>query len=259
MSIARTVPKVIGGSALAGIGLSLGRDIYKSSKKSSGYILLIAIFIAAMWLYVQSWTWIFRNYRSVLGQIFARVFSVFTLIIGLALTSVAVLFLAIGISDSFIDQESMAPLFLYSSAYWVSENLVLPCYNFVAGLADWEGVDQIMTPPNDLTFADKFVISSTLATLVLFSILGIYRGISQRRRRTLAWEAEEHNLKFMTDIGLREVSNNQFVDQDNNRYRFEKEYANMIELFPIGRRNRRAYIEFDEHGKFQSWSGIVKI
>ncbi|RUO63253.1 hypothetical protein SAMN06297229_2289 [Pseudidiomarina planktonica] len=257
MKLSSAVPKTIAGAAMAGIGLSLGRDIYKSSKNSGGFLLAVAIFVAALWLYVQSWTWLFRNYRSPVGSILVRIFSIPTLVIGLILTSFSLSVIAALVVDFMSNMDAAEPLILYTILVWSSDHIVLPLYNSLVPYTELNQVEALLDKNASIGY--KWIVSITIWGLLIFAVLGIKRGISQRKSRALAWEAEEHNQAFMDEIGLSEISNNQFIDDDGNRYRLENEFRGMIELFPIGRRNRRAYIEFDENGKFINWSGIIKI
>ncbi|RUO58664.1 hypothetical protein [Pseudidiomarina marina] len=259
MSLAKAIPKVIAGSAMAGIGLSLGRDIYKSSKNNNGLIFAVIFLVLSVWLYIQSWTWLFRNYKTTAGSIFARVFSLPTLLLGAIFTAFSLWVLGALIGMIFIDEEAQNPLMIYTVAYWIAENILLPLTNSIFWLLGGTGSDEILTPQNEQLTRDQLAASFAVFGIVLFPYIGIKRGLKQRKAREQAWEAELHNMLFMNEIGLQEVGDKQFVDEEGNRYRLENELRNMIELFPLGRRNRRAYLEFDETGKFTNWTGIVKI
>ena len=67
-TVARHAPSIIAGSALAGFGLSLGRDVYRKAKKRWPLIVillcLVGVFFGSMWL--------FRNYRTATGSIFKK-------------------------------------------------------------------------------------------------------------------------------------------------------------------------------------------
>lgn len=259
MSLAKAIPKVIAGSAMAGIGLSLGRDIYKSSKNNNGLIFAVIFLVLSVWLYIQSWTWLFRNYKTTAGSIFARVFSLPTLLLGAIFTAFSLAIVGGLLGSIFISEESQQPLMIYTIAYWLSENIILPLINSIYWLFGREGAEQLITPQADQSTRDQLAASFAVFGIVLFPYIGIKRGLKQRKAREQAWEAELHNMLFMNEIGLQEVGDKQFVDEEGNRYRLENELRNMIELFPLGRRNRRAYLEFDETGKFTNWTGIVKI
>lgn len=257
MSLASTVPKILAGSATAGFGLSLGRDIYKSSKNNGGFLLAVFVFIVALWLYVQSWTWMFRNYKTLFGSILIKVLSVATLALGAVFTGLLLAFIGLIINEFITDPSANEPLISYSILVWLSEYIALPIYNFSAELLGYSQVGVFLETTAGI--GKKWIISIVTWGFVLFAALGIKRGISQRKQRRLAWEAEAHNYEFMNKIGLAELGNNQFIDEEGNRYRLENEFNSMLELFPLGRRNKRAYIEFDETGKFTNWTGIVKI
>ena len=90
-------------------------------------------------------------------------------------------------------------------------------------------------------------------------------GIKHRKKRRLAWEAETHNSTFLEEHGLETVD----VDDKGNLrlrdnvngigYRLSDDLniAGELEFMALGRRNKRGYIQYDETGKFTSWSGLV--
>lgn len=61
--------KIFGGSAVAGMGFALGRDVYKRLKK--WYLLIIAL-VLIFTLYTSG-IWIARNYDTILKSIFIRI------------------------------------------------------------------------------------------------------------------------------------------------------------------------------------------
>ena len=69
MSIARHAPSIVAGSALAGFGLSFGRDVYKKTKEYWP-VLLVLLLLAGVFF---SALWLFRNYRTTAGALFKRI------------------------------------------------------------------------------------------------------------------------------------------------------------------------------------------
>lgn len=72
------IPSAIGGSAVAGFGLSLGRDVYKKAKQNIGSILLIAAIVLSIFGLFVAGIWFFRNYRTTIKMIIFRFLSVIT-------------------------------------------------------------------------------------------------------------------------------------------------------------------------------------
>ena len=82
----------------------------------------------------------------------------------------------------------------------------------------------------------------------------------------MAWEAEDHNNTFMEAHGLQVVD----TDDDGNLrirelatntgYRLVEtlDVTGEMEFTALGRRNKRAYIQYDEAGKFTHWTGLVE-
>ena len=70
--LVKNTAKIIGGTAVAGIGFSLGRDIYRKLKKN--YLILIAIVVIMLAIYgcYSSGLWLGRNYQSRVKSIFVR-------------------------------------------------------------------------------------------------------------------------------------------------------------------------------------------
>ena len=74
-SVARYAPAIVAGSALAGFGLSLGRDAYKKAKRYWP-ILLILVCLAGVYF---AGLWLFRNYRTPVGSILKKFGALVTL------------------------------------------------------------------------------------------------------------------------------------------------------------------------------------
>ncbi|MDT8298870.1 MAG: hypothetical protein RQ801_11250 [Spirochaetaceae bacterium] len=80
--IVKTTAKIFGGSAIAGMGFSLGRDVYSGAKKKDAQNAVIAIAIiagAVVGLY-SGGVWLFRNYRSTTDAVLTRLGAVLLII-----------------------------------------------------------------------------------------------------------------------------------------------------------------------------------
>ena len=74
-SVVRYAPGIVAGSALAGFGLSLGRDAYKKAKRYWP-ILLVLVCLAGVYF---AGMWLFRNYRTLAGSIIKKIGALITL------------------------------------------------------------------------------------------------------------------------------------------------------------------------------------
>ena len=93
----------------------------------------------------------------------------------------------------------------------------------------------------------------------LLVLAGCLTGYFQSKKRRLAWEAEAHNVSFFDENGLEQLDDNNLRDIEGNRFRLKNMFANEIEFIAEGRRSKRAYIKYDETGKYTEWSGLVSI
>ena len=74
--------RIFGGSAVAGMGFSLGRDIYKKVKKPGTKNTIIALIVLAAAV-IGTYTggvWLARNYETIWGSVFKRVGGVIILV-----------------------------------------------------------------------------------------------------------------------------------------------------------------------------------
>ena len=94
---------------------------------------------------------------------------------------------------------------------------------------------------------------------------GAVIGIGHRRKRALAWEAEEHNERFLADHGLLvtdtdEDGNLRIRDtRTNTGYQMAEnlDVSRELEFVGLGRSRDYAYLQYDATGKFTEWSGPV--
>ena len=211
----RHAPAIIAGSALAGFGLSFGRDTYRKAKQYWPLIVvlvcLVGVFFASMWL--------FRNYRTAVGSLFKKL---------------GALIILIGLGVVFYYTTSMA----------------VPIV-----LAEMD--------TSDVISADALFYGFGLYGILF--VAGALVGIRHRKKRRLAWEAETHNATFLDEQGLETVDvddkgNLRLRDNANGvGYRMSDDLnvTGELEFMALGKRNKRAYIQYDEAGRFVSWSGLV--
>ena len=226
VSVARYAPAIIGGSALAGFGLSLGRDIYKKAKRHWP-LLLILVCLAGVYF---AGLWLFRNYRTLAGSILKK-----------------------------------------AGALVV---LVLSCTGIYTGAAIAVGVfaPSVPAPQDEMgnptigSFPGSLLLWTLIVQGVLF-LAGAAVGMSHRRKRRLAWEAEEHNEGFLREHDLEVVD----ADEKGNLrlrdlsssvgYRLvdDLKLGGELEFMALGKRNKRAYLQYDGTGKYTSWSGLTEV
>ena len=224
-SVARHAPAIIAGSALAGFGLSFGRDAYKKAKENwpiiAVLVCLVGVFFASMWL--------FRNYRTATGSLFKKL---------------GALIILVGLGG------------VYASA------IVFLVISTGAG-PEQSGAEDGNTLFHNLVESTWFYIGFALYGIMF--VAGALWGIKHRGKRRQAWEAETHNAAFLNEQGLETVDAD---DKGNLRlrdtvngigYRLSEDLnaAGELEFTALGKRNKRGYIQYDETGKFVSWSGLV--
>ena len=94
-------------------------------------------------------------------------------------------------------------------------------------------------------------------SLAVLAGLGLLRGLTSRGGRRRKWEADAHNLQFFEEHGLREVQEDRLRDSQDNGYRLENVLPDELEFMALGHKSMRAYLTFDETGRYTAWSGIV--
>lgn len=104
--------KILGGSAVAGLGLSFGRDVYKKTKNDKdGILILLVLIAAAVGIYVSGL--IFgRNHRSLAGGIFSRIGAVLILIPSLAIMAPIASNFTTDITEP-LSTHKIGPVFIY--------------------------------------------------------------------------------------------------------------------------------------------------
>jgi len=250
-SLARSIPAIVAGSAASGFGFSLGRDIYRGTKRQLGWAIVYGLIIAFFVLPIAGTFVAFRmvalNYATQGAAWKARFGAVIVLAVSLVLGSVPLLFLGGLASDLTMGRDAFPVITsgpLYGIEYVTSRPILL-----VTG----EGFDYGGSLIGDTWVIPKWILVGLLA------LAGMWSGLWSRAARARMYAAIDYNARFMTEAGLTEIGNGEFADSDGQHYRLEDRSDRQIVLFPIGRRNRRAYIDIDAGGRFIRWSGLIRI
>ena len=98
-----------------------------------------------------------------------------------------------------------------------------------------------------------------IALQILLISSGLIFGLTQRKKRRVAWDTEKSNIQFFKDHGIEELDDEHFRDSEGNRYKLKNVFKDELEFQAEGRRGKRGYITFDENGKYISWSGLANI
>jgi hypothetical protein len=236
--------RILGGSAIAGIGLSFGRDIYRKAKKHGEVIVCLLFFLGAIIGVYIGGVCLARNYQSIWGSIFKKIGGLIILI-----PSFAILFIV----------GSLFTLEPSSSQESDAEG--------VEGSATVEGRPEIEVQESTAANAGQryefsvWPIGSSIGPYYLpcgVLLVGLVVGGFQRTKRTIVWDAEQANKRFMEDNGLIEHEDETIEDASTGEhYRIDHIGIRRITLFPIGSRGKRAYINIESNGKYSDFTGIV--
>ena len=108
--------------------------------------------------------------------------------------------------------------------------------------------------------ANKDVFHAAILIALVFFFLGSIIGILQRSKRERVWLIEKENQSFLSDNNLVDLGDGLLRDiKINQEYRILDVTRSRISLIAIARRNKRAYIDIDEQGKFVSYTGLITI
>ena len=224
MSVLRYAPHIVFGSALAGFGLSFGRDVYRGMKKDWPFWLAIVVLLSAFLGFYLCGLWFGRNHRRWYRGLLIRLG-----IIPLASACWAILAILAYSADQTINGGNILAL------------LSVPI-NLVTGHLPF---DQITA------YSGEFAEIGLVCAVVLL-VVGLTIGFLQRRRRRLAWEADIHNEQFFEEHGLITLREERLRDDQGNGYELDDVFLEQgeLEFKVLGRRGKRAYLEFDEEGKY---------
>jgi len=240
-SLIKSSARILGGSAIAGIGFSFGRDLYRNAKKPDTRNMIIAGLLllgSIIGAYVGG-VWLARNYQSIWGSIFKRIGSVLVL-----MPSFAIL------------------LFVGS---WVIGQTSSNQDSDAVGLEESTKVEkptEIETQNPPATGDEQssgFSVPVGAYYLPCGSLLvGLVVGGFQRKKRKLVWDAEQANERFMVERGLIEHEDGTLEDESTGQhYRIDSLGDRRITLFPIGKRGKRAYINIESNGRYSEFTGTV--
>jgi hypothetical protein len=282
--LSKTVGKIFGGSAIAGMGFALGRDVYSNTKNDKNFRgKVLAIFILGISIFgvYSSGVLIARNYKGFWSGFFHRLLGLVILVpsLGILCLISAIIFESLAHSKNFIkppDQQAMhaGQNIEVRRAIPVSSTFQQNSFNDpdsaievrratpVSGqFADQQIVRHAL--PNSIQSNDQNRIQFSPNILIFPSCIlgiGLISGLAQRRKRRNIWRTEELNKTFLEDHHLQETENSNIKDQSTGQvYRIQNIQRDGITLFPIGRRSKRAYILIDNAGRFQEYTGMVEV
>lgn len=237
-------------------GFSLGRDVYSTGKKAAKKTAfgIVLLFIAAISLVATFFCaqFLSRNYRTIPEMLAWRLGAILALVAALVIgffplgTIFSILADVVGPPLGYTPSTSIRAI---PSTFLHLEAGIEHVYRLAFGI---DGpIERYQYEDEGLSVSMKWTV-----TAIVF-LLGLGKGFAQRRKRRLAWDAERHNETFMRNAGLLENDDGIIIDSEGNRFRAEKSSFHQIELFAIGRRNKRAYLLHDENGKITEWTGLV--
>ena len=237
-------------------GFSLGRDVYSAGKKTAqktafGIVLLFfaAISLVATFFCAQ---FLSRNYRTIPEMLAWRLGAMLALVAALVIGffPLGTIFSIIAdVAGPTLGYDPSISIRAIPSTFLQFETGIEHVYRIALGI---DGpIARYQYEDEGLSVSMKWI-----AILFVF-LLGLEKGFVQRKKRRLAWDAERHNETFMRNAGLTEVADGIIVDSEGNRFRFESATPGRMELFAIGRRNKRGYLLHDENGKISEWTGLV--
>jgi hypothetical protein len=264
VDLSRIAPSIVAGSAVAAFGFAFGRDIYKVTKKSIGFIFIIAVVVlsflgtySAGILMARNQKTLSRRVLSIFGAITIFLVSSFLLYVVLAVLHPLTIEVARKTAQFFGGSQAAG----YSvSVLRIFEYQTCTVTELVRSLIGNEVLFIMACEPNwtsQLDLETRTVLSANIILAHSIFAGGIISGMLQRSRRALAWEAEELNRTFMEDHGLINNPDGTYTDGNRNSYRIEHVTSRHIALFAIGRRNRCAYLVLDDTGRFIEWTGLV--
>lgn len=282
--LTKTVGKIFGGSAIAGIGFALGRDIYsntKNDKKFRGKVLAIIILGISIAGVYSSGVLIARNYKGFWSGFFHRLLALVILVpsFGILCLISAIVFESLAPSKNSMKSPDQQPMHASQNievrqAIPVSQSIKRQPFEDPDSAIEvrraipvsGQFVDQQIVRhalPNNIQSNDQNRILFSPKVLIFPSCIlgiGLISGLAQRRKRRNIWRTEELNKTFLEDHNLQETENSTIKDQSTGQvYRIQNIQRDGITLFPIGRRSKRAYILMDNAGRFQEYTGMVEV
>lgn len=251
-SIIKQTSKIFGGSAVAGVGFSLGRDAYRKAKKNKGILLAMIAAMLSIWGVVLSGIKLGRNYRTV-GQTLVSKFLGCCMAIpsfavsAVAFTVIALCVLALSGYENTV-KTSFGPVRFYPPHTQIEG----------PGTANNDIYNYPLIRVNNGKIETHFEIFIGAAASASIFFIGVLIGIIQRNKRAKVFAIEKKNEAFLESHDLTEISDDRLKDVNTDQvYRIESISGKLITLFPEGRRGKRAYIELSENGQFLAINGLV--
>lgn len=240
-NLLKSSARILGGSAIAGIGFSFGRDVYRNAKKpdTKNAIIAALIFVGAILGAYIGGVWLARNYQTIWGSTFKRIAGVIILV-----PSFAILLI---VGSWFTGAPSAS---VESDVETKVEFAEIEKTPETEGSVSSASAD-VESPSSMFSVGSYFFPCGVL-------LVGLVAGGFQRSKRKTVWAAELANEQFMKDKGLIEHEDGTIEDESTGQhYRVDHVGTRRITLFPIGRRGKRAYIKIEEGGKYSEFTGII--
>ena len=83
--------------------------------------------------------------------------------------------------------------------------------------------------------------------------------LAQRKEEERAIAQENKTFLLQNEIQETGGEDVTHIDSNNNKLRLLEENNDMLVFMAVGRRNRRAYINFDQDGRMIEYTGVVKL
>ena len=219
------------GSAVAGYGLSIGRDAWKLTKKISGPLFLLLVVASPLILPFFGGRNLVRGYPAPAPKQFRGVLSGVLLVVAGASLSLLPLLLLLSIPS---DGENGVPT-------------------------------SLMSKPNSLSFDSDIVVSNPifqiwLVTTAVPIFLGVSVGLTQRGGRRKLFKIAQKNDEFLAKMGFVETGEQEIThyDGDGNPLRLLDQTDETIIFLAVGKRNKRAYIRLTD-GEMTGYTGVIPI
>lgn len=164
------IPKILGGSVVAGFGLSAGRDLYRKTKKN----LLMALIVICLIGIFFGGVWLARQYETALGAIFGRLGALVVLVGSFCTVQVSLIFLLVMFGASGPVAEMVTTqLTLYNMTSILASEVMMKPIEYMFDLL-WHDA------PNSENHFAMLVLFWVEAAQVLLFLLGAVIGSFQR-------------------------------------------------------------------------------
>ena len=208
MSLASITAQKIGGTAIAGFGLSLGRSTFLKMKNNLGPILLLGAAVLSIFMTYTCGVWLTRNYKTVVEGVAKKFGAVIILVPAFVISSIALGFIASGV------------FYLLNYLVGVDPSLLIPVYEGAISMYSLFLGESFFDDIEGTNFDIIFFSCSLFLSVFLFFV-GLIKGYRDRSTRKKTWEAEIQNKEFLLKNGIEELDENHFMDSEGNRYRLE--------------------------------------